>query len=89
MSRSALSMKRVNEAAKIAMDNARDDYFEAVNILYRAEADSQENLMDLQYENHCRAGGGGENNPNFQEMYTNMSERHQKRDNSTTSSVSL
>jgi hypothetical protein len=29
VSRSALSMKRVNEVAKIAMDNARDDYFEA------------------------------------------------------------
>jgi hypothetical protein len=59
-----------------------------LRLLNRAEADSQENWMDLQYENHCRAGGGGENNPNVHEMKTNMSERHQKRDNSTTSSVS-
>ncbi len=82
------SLKTVNEAAKNAMDIARDDYFEAVNILYHAELDSREDWMDLQYENHCRAKKeGNNNNPNFQDVYENMSEKH-KRDNSTSSSVS-
>jgi hypothetical protein len=47
------------------MDIAQNNHFEAVKTLYRAEEESQTDWMDLQYQNHCRAEGGGENNPNF------------------------
>ncbi len=53
------NMKTVNEATKIAMDAAQNDYFEAVDKLYKAEADSPEAWMYLQYQNKCRAEGRG------------------------------
>ncbi len=71
------------------MDDAQNDYFNAVNHLYYAELNTREAWIDLQYQNHCRSeggGGGGHKHATMQYNFDCVSEIH-KRENSASTSL--